>query len=181
MKKIITTLLFISIFLFSKNANAQAYDGDNDSQILLGYVRIKNISGIELQSDKGVGDVVSFGGKITYLFIENPEIIDNSGYKYTYEIKTIDKLNIGVFLRLHFSETFKLSEKFDPFLGLDLSLKSFSAHAGAKYSLNENFSVYGILTNGFGALYSRNDNADYNTNFFSKQLYFSIGLAIRLD
>ena len=170
----------VATFFAANSVSAQAYDGDEDSQLFLGYVRIKDVSGMELQSDKGVGSVVSFGARITYLFIENPSVTDEFGNTNTAVFKTSDKFNAGVFLRLHFSETFKLSEKFDPFLGLELSLKGISAHAGAKYSLNENFSVYAQFTNGFGALLT-NDNASSNINVFAKQAYLSIGLAIRLD
>ncbi|MBC7641333.1 MAG: hypothetical protein H7174_03190 [Flavobacterium sp.] len=181
MKKFISIILISVTSLFSGNALAQAYDGDDDSQLILGYVRIKDVSGIELQSDKGVGDVVSFGARITYLFVENPQITDSQGNTYTFDIKGIDKFNLGAFVRLHFSETFKLSEKFDPFLGLDISLKGFAAHGGAKYSLNDNFCVFGQFTNGFGSLYNANDNGDYNANYFAKQSYITLGLSIRLD
>ena len=180
MKKIITLLLLITTVFTTNNAVAQAYDGDEDSRLFLGYVRIKDVSGMELQFDKGVGSVVSFGSRFTYLFIENPSFTDEFGNTYTADIKIKDKFNAGVFLRLHFSETFKLSEKLDPFLGLELSLKGISAHAGAKYSLNENFSVYGQFTNGFGALLT-NDNGSDSSNVFAKQAYLSLGLAIRLD
>jgi hypothetical protein len=179
MKKIITILILMFSLILSENSNAQAYDGDIDTQILFGYCRIKDASGIELQTDYGLGDVVSYGLRVNYLFIENPDVLDQYGNQIKF--KGFDKVNFGLFLRLHFSETFKLSEKIDPYLGGEVSLKGMQAHAGVKYALNENFCVYGQFTNNFGAFTSLDESqGDYKVNFYDKQGIFSVGISVRL-
>ena len=92
MKKIILLILFVTSALLSENIQAQAYDGDEDSHIHFGYIRIKDASGIELQSDSGIGDVFSYGFRINYLLIEDPETIDFSGVTQTIKIEGINKL-----------------------------------------------------------------------------------------
>ena len=178
MKKIIALLLFLTINILTEKAVAQAYDGEVDTQILFGYCRIKDANGLEFQTDYGMGDVVSYGIKVNYLLVENPDLIDQYGNQV--KIKGLDKVNFGFFLRLHFSETFKISEKIDPYLGGEVTLKGMQAHAGLKYALNENFCVYGQFTNNFGGFTTLDENQDYNFNFYDKQAMFSVGVSVKL-
>lgn len=180
------SFLFLSIFilsLYSTNLFSQAYDGSGDSKIFLGYANIGGLSGAEFQFDSGLSDLVSYGGKITFLFDANKKVAQD---QFEETQNAFNSFDLGLFLRFHFSETFKMSEKIDPYIGLDASLKNLGAHGGLKYSFSETLGVYAQYSHSFsgslwGSLKDEENNDDTDiVNYFGKQGTFSLGLTINL-
>lgn len=183
MKKIL--LISLSLFALNQKINAQSYDGEGDLKIFLGYTNIEGKSGGEFEIDKGVSDLISFGSKITILI--NPDerkttdSIDNN-------FKAFDAFDLSLFMRLHFSETLKLNEKIDPFLSLNLGLKSIGANVGVKYSFTEVIGAYIIYNKSFSSSFEGDhkinseefDVFEDNVNFFGKKSSISCGITINI-
>ena len=172
MKKTITlTLALLGVQLSSYS---QAYDGYHDFKIFLGYSNVGGKYGVDFQLDKGLSDLVSYGANFTFLIKpderETTDNVDNT-------FKKFDSFDIGAFFRFHFSESLNLSEKVDPYLGVDVSLRSIGAHAGIKYNFSETIGVYAMFKHSFSSSLTGDhkvsgeeyDVFEDNINFFAKK------------
>lgn len=183
MKKTLLTALLIAGTNFC--ANAQAYDGSEDIKAFLGYANVGGKSGVEFQLDRGLSDLVSYGVNFTFLIKpDDRETTDN----FDNSFKKFDSFDIGAFLRFHFSESLNLSEKVDPYLGADVSLRSIGAHAGIKYNFSETIGVYAMFKQSFSSSLTGDhkisgetyDAFEDNINFFAKKSTISAGVTINL-
>ncbi len=176
------TFLFITTLLFSIITNAQAYDSQDDNKIFIGYANVGGIFAAEIEYDKGIGDLVSYGGKIIFLINPNKnKPLD----EFEEGRNVLASFDFGSFLRFHLGEPLKMNEKFDPFLGLDASFSSIGIHSGIKYSFSETLGLYIRYNQSFSGSISGNNNAksyDENSfyNYFAKQGTISGGLTIYL-
>ena len=183
MKKLLICALAFAGLQF--NANAQSYDGEGDSKIFLGYANVGGKSGVQVQFDYGLSDLVSYGMDVTILIKpddrESTDSFDDS-------FKAFDSFDLGGFLRFHFSEPLNLSEKIDPYLGLDVSLRSIGGHAGIKYNFSEIIGVYVMYKHSFSSSITGDhkivaetyDAFDDNVNFFGKVGTISGGVTINI-
>ncbi|MBK6346812.1 MAG: hypothetical protein IPN08_02425 [Bacteroidales bacterium] len=180
----IKKLVFVSLLcgvIVSSKAYAQAFDGSDDRKIFLGPTMVGDKSGIELQVDDGLSDLVSTGGKLIFLFIKDAENLD----EFDRTASAFSKFDLALFLRFHFSEALKLSEKTDPYLGLDLSLKAIGAHIGFKYNFSETLGIYAQAGHAFsGSFWSAtpdNSDSDFIVNRFAKRTNISLGLTFSIQ
>lgn len=163
MKKITTLLCLLTIGF----ANAQAFKGKGDMKLQVGGSFQQYGTGMALAYDYGLGENISIGGQISYLL--NTATADGTPkFDDRFDAKFRFNANIGNVLNI--------SDKFDFYPGLDLGLRNFGAHVGARY----------FFTNGFG-VYSEAGIplAKYNTNAvgyerFNNQFVFQIGAAFNL-
>ena len=131
MKKL---LLSIALLTISQVSNAQAYDGKNDIKIFAGYQNVGGKSGVDIQIDRGLSDLVSYGVRYSFLIKPNKEeAVDN----FDKMSQAFDSMDFAAFLRFHFSEAFNLSERVDPFVSAEIGLKSISGNIGIKYNITE--------------------------------------------
>lgn len=179
MKQLLSAILLCYIF-GSTNLCAQAFDGSTDRKMFLGTAMVGDKFGIELQNDDGINDLLSYGGKLIFLFSKDTEEFDS----FDRWASAYSKIDIGAFLRFHFSEALKLSERTDPFLGLDISLKALGGHVGFKYNFSETLGVYVQAGHSFSGSFlpaSPDDNTDVLTNNrFAKKTSISMGLTINI-
>lgn len=181
MKKI-QYLYAVLVLLCSTNIYSQAYDGEGDYKLLLGYTHVGSLNGAELKFDRAWSDLVSSGGKFTFLF--NVPSTSNDEFEKTQN--AFASFDVGLFLNFHFSETFKLEENIDPYIGLDGSIKTLGAHAGLKYHFTETIGLYVEYQYSFsGSLMtnlakSPDADSDKMLNYFGKQNSISAGISINL-
>ncbi|MFH1121795.1 MAG: DUF6646 family protein [Bacteroidota bacterium] len=180
----IKRLVFLSLLccvIGSSKILAQAYDGSDDRKIFLGPTMIGDQFGIEIQGDEGLSDLVSTGGKLIFLFIKDAENLD----EFDRTASAFSKFDLALFLRFHFSEALKLSEKTDPYLGLDLSLKALGGHIGFKYNFSETLGIYAQAGHSFSGSFwsatSENSDSDLMTNRFAKRTNISLGLTFSIQ
>ena len=163
MKKIITVLLVLS----ASFVNAQAFKGKGDVKLQVGATMQEYATGIVTRADFGLGENISVGGSIGYL-LNTTDAVGTPKFDDRFDAKLRFNANIGNVLNI--------SEKFDLYPGLDLGLRNFGAHLGARYFFTDGFGVYteaGIPL------------AKYNTNAigyerFNNQFVFQIGASFNL-
>lgn len=183
MKKIFICALAIAGF--HATANAQAFDGKGDTKLFLGYSNVGGKDGVNLQLDYGLSHLISYGFDLTFLIKpDDRELTDN----YDSSFKAFDSFDIGAFFRFHFSEPLNLSEKIDPYLGIDISLRSLGAHTGIKYNFSEVIGMYVMYKHSLSSSITgdhiiESDTYDVfedNVNFFGKVGAVGVGLTINV-
>ena len=152
MKKIILGLAL----LLTSLANAQAFKGKDDNKAQVGANIQKGGTGIFVSYDYGIGENMSIGATTNFLLGgSNGIAASDLDFKDRFDLKARFNANIGSVL--------DIDKKLDIYPGLDLGLKNFGAHLGARYFFTDGF---GVFTE-FGlplAKYNKNDN-DYNNQF----------------
>ncbi|WP_395044777.1 DUF6646 family protein [Flavobacterium sp.] len=163
MKKII----FIAMLAFVGFANAQAFKGKGDIKFQVGAGFQEKGTGIVVTGDFGVGENISYGFSTSYL-LNTTTIAGTPKFEDRFDLKARFNANIGNVLNI--------SEKFDLYPGLDIGLRNFGTHLGARY----------FFTNGFG-IYTEAGVplAKYNTNAvgyerFNNQFVFQFGASFNL-
>ncbi|MBD0823488.1 DUF6646 family protein [Aestuariibaculum marinum] len=129
MKKLI--LLAVAVLSFSF-ADAQAYNGVNDNKFQVGVNLQDNATSINITYDYGLGDNISIGFSSAYALGINEDIDANFGDRF--DIKGRFNANLG--------NVINIDENFDLYPGLNLSLKNFGGHLGARYFFTQGFGVY---------------------------------------
>lgn len=183
MKKTLLTALLIAGVNFC--ANAQAYDGGEDGKIFLGYANVGGKSGIEAQIDRGISDLISYGGKFSFLIKpHDPKETSNTEE----DMEPFDTMDFAIFLRFHFSEALNLNERIDPFLSLEGGLKSAGVNAGIKYNFTETIGVFAMYNHSlsssfYGDTEIIDDEMSIFTdklNYFGKKSTISFGLTFNV-
>ena len=129
MKKLITVLLVLS----ASFVNAQAFKGKGDVKLQVGATMQEYATGIVTTADFGLGENISVGGSIGYL-LNTTDAVGTPKFDDRFDAKLRFNANIGNVLNI--------SEKFDVYPGLDLGLRNFGAHLGARYFFTDGFGVY---------------------------------------
>lgn len=161
MKKIIL-LAFIA---FTSFTNAQAFKGKGDVKGQVGVSLQDGGTGIHISSDFGIGENISLGLQTSFLL--------SSGHGQINDVKFKDRIDFKGRFNANIGNVLNLDKKIDIYPGLDLGLKNFGAHLGARYFFTDGFGVYteaGIPL----AKYNQND-ADFNNQFV-----FNIGACFNL-
>lgn len=161
MKKIII-IVFIAFTSFS---NAQAFKGNGDIKGQVGASLQDGGTGIHISSDFGIGENISLGLQTSFLLSTGQGQINDVKFKDRIDFKGRFNANIGNVLNL--------DKKIDIYPGLDLGLKNFGAHLGARYFFTDGFGMY---TETGIPLAKYNQNADD----FNNQFVFNIGACFNL-
>ncbi|MFI1744914.1 DUF6646 family protein [Thalassobellus sediminis] len=128
-KNVIVLVLAILSISF---VNGQAFTGSNDNKFQVGANFQNNATGINISYDFGVGPNMSFGVSSTYALSVN-DIID-ADFGDRFDIKGRFNANLGNII--------SSDENFDLYPGLNLSLKNFGGHLGARYFFSEGFGIF---------------------------------------
>ena len=163
MKKIITLLLVVS----ASFVNAQAFKGKGDVKFQVGATMQEYATGIATTVDFGLGENLSYGFAVSYL-LNTTTVVGTPKFDDRFDAKARFNANIGNVLNI--------SDKLDVYPGLDLGLRNFGAHLGARYFFTDGFGIY---TEAGVPL------AKYNTNAvgyerFNNQFVFQIGASFNL-
>lgn len=163
MKKIITLLLVVTTGF----VNAQAFKGKGDVKFQVGATMQEYATGIATTVDFGLVENLSYGFAVSYL-LNTTDAGGTPKFDDRFDAKARFNANIGNVLNI--------SDKLDVYPGLDLGLRNFGAHLGARYFFTDGFGIYseaGVPL------------AKYNTNAvgyerFNNQFVFQIGASFNL-
>lgn len=131
MKKLILLVIILSISF----VNAQVFIGNNDNKFQVGANFQNNATGINVSYDFGVGPNMSFGVSSSYALRVNDII--NADFGDRFDIKGRFNANLG--------NVINVDENFDVYPGLNLSLKNFGGHLGARYFFSDGFGLFSEL------------------------------------
>ncbi len=113
-------------------ALAQAYSGKGDQKFQVGANLQDNGTGITASYDYGLGENISIGAISSYVLGINSDI--NDGARERFDAKARFSAHLGPVMGI--------SNKFDLYPGLDLGLKNFGFHAGARYFFSDGIGVF---------------------------------------
>ncbi|MBU2948569.1 DUF6646 family protein [Zobellia uliginosa] len=120
-------LLFSTIFI-----SAQAYEGRGDQKFQVGANLQGNGTGIMTSYDYGLGENISIGATGTYLL----------GIEEEVSASTKDRFDLKARFSAHLGSIIGLSDEVDIYPGLDLGLKNFGFHTGARYFFSDGLGIY---------------------------------------
>ena len=161
MKKIIT----IGLLGAFCTVNAQAFKGKGDTKLNIGMTVQNGGTGVLAAADFGLGENFSIGILGSYLLGGNQ--IDQVSSDYRFDAKARFNANLGSVLNI--------SPKFDLYPGLNIGLKNFGGHVGARYFFTEGFGVFTEFSVPF-AKYDSDAVSKYNNGSS-----FNIGVSFNLD
>lgn len=165
MKKIFT-LLLVSSALF---VNAQAFTGKGDTKFDIGANIQDGGSGIRLSTDFGLGESMSFGFVTSYLLSVSEDAMGNKpDFEDRFDLKARFNANLG--------KVINLDDKLDVYPGLDVSLKNFGAHLGARYFFSDGFGLFSEI----GLPIAKYDPTTYGFQNLNNQFVFNIGASFKL-
>ncbi len=131
-RKIMKNLFLIIAIVSVSFINAQAFEGKGDQKFQVGANIQDEATGINVSFDYGLGDNISVGVSSTYA-LGIDEILD-ADFGDRFDLKARFNANLGSILAI--------DDNFDIYPGLNLSLKSFGGHIGARYFFSEGFGVF---------------------------------------
>lgn len=161
MKKIFTIVLLGAFCM----VNAQAFKGKGDTKLNIGMTIQNGGTGVLAAADFGLGENFSIGILGSYL-LGGSNIQDVSS-DYRFDAKARFNANLG--------NVFKLDPKFDIYPGLNLGLKNFGGHLGARYFFSDGFGIFTEFSVPF-AKYDSEAISKYNNG-----TSFNIGASFSLD
>ncbi|MGV7105969.1 DUF6646 family protein [Flavobacterium sp. U410] len=159
MKKIV----FLAL-LFCGAVNAQVFTGKGDQKFQVGANLQDHGTGIALTFDHGLGKNFSIGVVTGYLLgvDGDPDFADR------FDLKGRFNANIA--------DVFGIEDHFDFYPGLDLGLKNFGGHVGARYFFTEGFGLFSEIQ--FPIAQYDSDVVGYEK--YNNQFNFSIGMSFNL-
>jgi hypothetical protein len=163
MKRIIIVVVMLSVSFI----HAQAFKGKGDTKLQVGATMQEYATGIATTADFGLGENISVGATVSYL-LNTTEAVGTPKFDDRFDAKLRFNANIGNVLNI--------DEKFDLYPGLNLGLRNFGAHIGARYFFTNGFGVYSEA--GFPLAKYNPDAVGYER--FNNQFVFQIGAAFNL-
>jgi hypothetical protein len=164
MKKIITLALLLSFSLI----NAQAFRGKGDAKFNVGANIQDGGTGIQVSSDFGIGENLSYGFVGSYLLGVNEVLGEKPAFKDRFDAKFRINANLGNVL--------KIDEKLDVYPGLSVGLKNFGGHVGMRYFFSEGFGIYSEA----GFPIAKYDSNSAVFNHLNNQFTFNIGASFNM-
>lgn len=166
-KKIIIATLLVTIIPLS--SRAQAYDGDADSKLFVGYLNFSGKSGAEIGYERGISDFLSCGIMLRYVEGEK----DSDG-----DCNFLYGVNGAAVLNCHFQDCLKLPHTADIVAGPRVSLRSDVGIAvGIRYNFGEVVGVYAQTERNLLRIVKPNN--DFPSPY-TKKWGFSVGLTFNL-
>lgn len=140
----IKNLLIILACFFSSIAFSQAYSGNGDIKFSVGANLQADASGISASVDYGLGENISVGIKGLYLLgVEEYSMQAFTLFEGPFEDPELtDRFDLRARFSAHLSNVINIDENFDVYPGLDLGLKNFGAHLGARYFFTTGIGVF---------------------------------------
>jgi outer membrane protein G len=133
MKKIFASAMIFTVGLVM--AQTDAYKGVGDIKVNLGANLQDGGTGIVSSVDYGLGESFSIGAQAGYLL--GVDELDGGG-------KPVfgDRFDLKVRLNANLGSVLKLPSNVDVYPGLNLGLKNFGGHLGARYFFDKGFGLY---------------------------------------
>jgi hypothetical protein len=165
MKKIITLLALVTFGL--TNAQ-QAFKGKGDARFNVGANIQNGGTGIQISTDFGLGENLSYGLVGSYLLNVDEVLGQTPEFHDRFDAKFRINANLGSVLNI--------DEKLDIYPGLNLGLKNFGGHIGARYFFTEGF---GLFTEAGFPIAKYNTDASGFENL-NNQFTFNIGASFSM-
>ena len=163
MKKFITIVLLGAFCM----VNAQAFKGKSDTKLNIGMTIQNGGTGVLAGADFGLGENFSIGILSSYLLGAKEYLGEKPSFDYRFDVKARFNANLG--------SVMNVSPKFDLYPGLNIGLKNFGGHVGARYFFTEGFGVFSEISAPF-AKYDKDAASKYNNG-----TSFSVGVSFNLD
>ncbi len=155
--KALYTLIFL---LIASTVYGQAYTGNEDFKFQVGANFQADGTGLVSTLDYGIGENISLGVKGMYLLsVEEFSEVAPKGEFENAEFG--DRFDLRLRFNAHLGNVINVDENFDIYPGLDLGLKNFGGHLGARYFFTSGFGVYTEFNIPF-AKYSSDDDLDFS-------------------
>lgn len=160
MKKIIGSLLLLTVGYLNLNAQTDAYTGKGDLRYHVGASMQKLGTGITTSIDFGVGESFSFGAQAGYaLGLKEINGVKKAGFGDRFDLKARFNANIG--------SVIDLPSNVDVYPGLNLGLKNFGGHVGARVFFSKGFGLFAETQFPIAKYNSNTINYDRLNNQFS--------------
>lgn len=163
MKKLILFTLFLCGMV-----NAQVFTGKGDQKFQVGANIQDHGTGIMVTYDRGLGKNFSVGLVSSYL-LGVEEVL---GKKPDFE----DRFDLKARFNANIADVFNIEEKVDIYPGLDLGLKNFGGHLGARYYFTDGFGVFSEMQFPI----AKYDSDVVGFEKYNNQFNFSIGASFNL-
>ncbi|AUC74488.1 DUF6646 family protein [Olleya sp. Bg11-27] len=125
-------LLLMALLLTVSLVSAQAFEGKGDQKLQIGANLQNNANGIALTYDYGIGENISIGVVTGYaLNLSN-------GLSANFE----DRIELEGRFNANLGSVLDISDNFDVYPGISLSLKNFGGHLGMRYFFSSGFGVF---------------------------------------
>jgi hypothetical protein len=165
MKKIITLAFLVTFGIVQAQ---QAFKGKGDAKFNVGANIQDGGTGIQISTDFGLGENLSYGFVGSYLLNVNEVLGETPEFHDRFDAKFRINANLG--------SVINIDEKLDIYPGLSLGLKNFGGHLGARYFFTEGF---GLFTEAGYPI------AKYNTNSsgfekLNNQFTFNVGATFNM-
>lgn len=166
MKKIISGLFLTISTLFCAQ---ESFTGNDDRRTYIGINIQDGGTGVSAGADYGIAESISVGVQMGYLL--TTRLIEDKKAKFG------DRIDLKARFNAHLGRAINLPTKIDVYPGLDLSLKNFGGHIGARYFFQKGLGIYSEI--GFPlARYNRNAK---KYDYLNNQFYIQFGLAFDLN
>ncbi|WP_299225296.1 DUF6646 family protein [uncultured Psychroserpens sp.] len=160
--------LFLIVTLISVSfVNAQAFKGKGDQKFQVGANIQDEATGINVSYDYGLGENISVGVSSTYALGVDDRLDADFGDRFDLEARF--NANLG--------NVINIDENFDVYPGLNLSLKNFGGHVGARYFFSDGF---GIFTEASFPLAKYSDDKSDVGYYIHNQFALNIGATFNL-
>jgi outer membrane protein G len=162
MKRIILLMLLTASFTY-----AQVYNGKGDVKLQIGANLQKDGTGVAASFDLGLSENMSIGLMSSYLlntatYLGTPKFVDR------FDLKARFNANIGNVLNI--------DDNLDIYPGLNLGLKNFGGHLGARYFFTDSFGIFSEASFPIAKYENQITGYDYLNNQFT----FNIGASFNL-
>lgn len=145
--------------------NAQAFEGKGDIKLNIGMAFQHGGNGIMAINDFGLGENFSVGILASYLL--SGDNIGQIDFDKRFDAKLRFNANIG--------NVINISPKFDLYPGLNLGIKNFGGHIGARYFFVNGFGLFTEFSAPF-VKYDRDAATIYNNDNT-----FNVGVSFNLN
>ncbi|HNQ27805.1 MAG TPA: hypothetical protein PKL92_07795 [Aquaticitalea sp.] len=160
-------IVFAIAILCTTLAGAQAFIGNMDNKFQVGANIQDGATGIFVSYDYGLGENMSIGVVSGYALSVHDGIDANFG----------DRIDLKARFNAHLGNIINIDENFDIYPGLNLGLKNFGGHIGARYFFSQGF---GIFTEAAFPIAKFNANDLKPAEYIHNQFVFNIGAAFNL-
>ncbi|MFK7001253.1 DUF6646 family protein [Flavobacterium oreochromis] len=130
MKKVF--VLVATLIGFMSQAQ-EAYKGKGDTKFHVGANLQSGGTGLNVGTDFGLGENISVGVVANYLLDVKP--IEGDSYDF------LDRADLKARFNANIGKVLTLPEQLDVYPGLDLGLRNFGGHLGARYFFSEGFGL----------------------------------------
>ena len=165
MKNILTV---ICLFVTVQISNAQVFKGKGDTKFQVGANIQEKGTGIIATYDRGIGTNMSFGFTSMYLL----GIKEIAGEKPNFD----DRFDLRARFSANIADIFGIEEKVDIYPGLNIGIKNFGGHLGARYFITDGFGLYSEIQ--FPIAQYDNDPVGFEK--YNNQFNLSIGASFNL-